>query len=151
MKPGGTEGGQAAFLAGVGLLLAGLALYLFFDSVYVTSGGGGWISGWMGGMHGMGGMMQTTSHGLIFVPLLLGVVALFYDAQKAWAWGLLWVGLAVVLVEILSRLEFRFSMKTSHLIVLMVMLGAGIGLLLRSFKEDDQSGGNGKGTGPTEL
>ena len=46
MKPGGTEGGQAAFKAGVGLLLAGLALYLFFDSVYVTTGGGGWISGW---------------------------------------------------------------------------------------------------------
>ncbi len=148
MKPGGTEGGQAAFKAGVGLLLAGLALYLFFDSVYVTSGGGGWISGWMGGMGGIGGMMQTSSHGLIFVPLLLGVVALFYDATKSWAWGLLWVGLAIVVVEIMSRLEFRFSMKTSHLMLLLVMLGAGIGLVLRSFREDSQSGG---GSGPTEL
>jgi hypothetical protein len=39
-------------------------------------------------------------------------------------------------------------MKTSHLMLLLVMLGAGIGLVLRSFREDSQSGG---GSGPTEL
>lgn len=140
MKPGGTEGGEAAFLGGAGLLLAGVALYFLFDSVQVVSGGGGWVSGMIFGAH-HGGFIGTASHGIIFVPLLAGVIALFYDARPKWAWALMWIGLGIVVVEILSRLEFRFSMKTSHLLLMLVMLGAGIGLVLRSLREEKKDGG----------
>lgn len=140
MKPGGTEGGEAAFLGGAGLLLAGVAVYFLFDSVQVVSGGGGLISGMILGA-GHGGFIGTASHGIIFVPLLAGVIALFYDARPKWAWALMWIGLGIVVVEILSRLEFRFSMKTSHLLLMLVMFGAGIGLVLRSFREEKKDGG----------
>lgn len=133
MKPGGTEGGTAPFLAGLGLTLTALGLYLLFDSVSVVSGGAGLISQWL---VGHGGGWETTSRGVIFAPLLMGVGLLFYDAQQKLGWALLWVGLAVVVVEILSRLQFVFSMKTSHLLLILGMTAAGIGLMLRGLKED---------------
>ena len=47
---GGTEGGLGQYA--VGFALAVLAVYLFFDSVVVSTGGHGWVSGAMG--HGRG-------------------------------------------------------------------------------------------------
>ena len=133
MKPGGTDGGTAPFLAGLGLTLTALGLYLLFDSVSVVSGGAGLVSQLL---IGHGGGWETTSRGAIFAPLLLGVALLFYDARLKIGWGLLWVGLTVVVVEILSRLQFMFSMKTSHLILILAMTAAGLGLMLRGLKED---------------
>ncbi|MGJ8698259.1 MAG: hypothetical protein ACSHYF_18205 [Verrucomicrobiaceae bacterium] len=130
MKPGGTEGGEKAFLAGAGLILFGLGLYLFLDSVRVTSAPYGWVSGRFGGRGGMG---ETTSMGIIFVPFLAGVVVLFFDAGKRWAWWLAGLGLAVITVEILSRVRFVLDMKTTHLLLVMGMVAAGAGLLLRSY------------------
>lgn len=133
MKPGGTEGGTAPFLAGLGLTLTALGLYLLFDSVNVVSGGVGMVSQWL---MGHSGGWETTSRGIIFAPLLIGVGLLFYDAKTKIGWGLLWVGLAVIVVEILSRLQFMFSMKTSHLLLILAMTAAGLGLMLRGLRED---------------
>ena len=133
MKPGGTEGGTAPFIAGLGLTLTALGLYLLFDSVHVVSGGTGMISQWL---MGQAGGWETTSRGVIFLPLLLGVGLLFYDAKTRIGWGLMWVGLALIVVEILSRLQFMFSMKTSHLLLILGMTAAGIGLMLRGLRED---------------
>ncbi len=55
---GGTEGGIGMFFAG--LALAGGALWFFFDSVLVTSGGVGWITGQLSALRGQGtGAWQT--------------------------------------------------------------------------------------------
>lgn len=132
MKPGGTEGGTAPFLAGLGLILTAVGLYLFFDSVQVTSAGAGLVTGWLVGATGW----ETTSRGVIFMPLLLGIVLLFYDSKWKAGWLLLWAGLGVIVVEILSRIRFFFDMKTSHLLILLVMIGGGIGLMLRGLRED---------------
>lgn len=131
MKPGGTEGGTAPFLAGLGLTLTALGLYLLFDSVQVHSGGAGMISQWLGGSTGW----ETTSRGVIFLPLLAGIALLFYNSKLLIGWGLLWIGLAVVVVEILSRLQFYFNMKTSHLILILGLTAAGVGLMLRGLRE----------------
>ncbi len=140
MKPGGTEGGEKAFIAGLGLLLFGLGLYLFLDSVKVTSAPYGWISDRMGGGGGRG-MGETTSMGIIFVPFLAGIVILFFDAEKKWAWWLTGLGLAVIAIEILSRIRFILEMKTTHLLLVLGMIAAGAGLILRSYviaSPDDQ-------------
>ncbi|MGE9268318.1 MAG: hypothetical protein ACQKBY_09495 [Verrucomicrobiales bacterium] len=80
MKPGGTEGGDVLAMAGLGCLLLALGGYLFFDSVRVSSADAGWISGaFRGG--GAGGFRDTASMGLVFVPFLLGVGVLFFDAR----------------------------------------------------------------------
>ena len=137
MKPGGTEGGEAAFFAGLGLVLTGLGLYLLFDSVQVQADGPGLVSQWIGGA----GAWQTTSRGVVFLPLLIGVALLFYNARWKIGWGLLWSGLAVIAIEILSRLRFAFSMKTSHLILILATTAAGIGLLLRGLRESPAKAG----------
>ena len=132
MKPGGTEGGTGSFLMGSGLILVALGMYLLLDSVRVQSGQYGWVSGMIGrGRHGL----ETTSMGIVFVPFLIGVGVLFYDATKKWAWWLAGLGLVVVVVEILSRIRFVLDMKTSHLLLILVMVAAGAGMTLRAFSQ----------------
>lgn len=130
MKPGGTEGGTSSFLMGGGLVLMALGMYLFLDSVRVSSGQYGWMSGMIGrGRQGM----ETTSMGIIFVPFLLGVGVLFFDASKKWAWWFSGLGLAVIVIEILSRIRFVLEMKTTHLLMILCMVAAGAGMALRAF------------------
>lgn len=131
---GGTEGGIGQFF--VGLILSIGALWFFFDSVIVTSSGWGIVSGLMYGFRErQGGGMQTASMGLIFVPFFLGVFSLFYDAKKMWAWALTYFGIFVIVAEILSRLQFFFSMKTTNLILIIVMFAAGTAFMFRSYRQ----------------
>lgn len=137
---GGTEGGF--FLFGIGFLLSAIAAYLLFDSVNATTGYGLFSGLMRGGRHsnGMhGGFGHTTSMGIVFVPFMLGVVALFYDASKKWAWWLMYAGVTIVGVEILSHIRFEMSIKTSHLILMLGMFAAGVGLMLRSYRETGQT------------
>lgn len=129
---GGTEGGVGKFLTG--FLLAGLATWFFLDSVLVTSGAG-WISGTMP----FGWWGTTTSTGLLFLPFTIGVIALFYDARKSWAWGLTYLGLAIIVIEILSRVRFMMQMKTSHLLLLITVFAAGVGLMLQSLRDENSA------------
>jgi hypothetical protein len=128
--PGGTEGGLSKFV--IGAVLAGLAIYFFLDSVIVANNNG-WISGYMGWWG------TTTSTGILFVPFVLGVIALFYDARKWWAWWLLYLGFGIIVVEILSRVRFMLQMKATHFLLLLVMFGAGVGLILRSLRDEELS------------
>ncbi|MCA9123480.1 MAG: hypothetical protein H6822_03180 [Planctomycetaceae bacterium] len=133
---GGTEGGVGQFF--IGLVLAGLAIYLFFDSVRVTTGVGlvsGGVHALMG-RRGGGGMSETTSMGIIFVPFVIAVIALFYDARKKWAWWLLYLGVGVIAVEILSRIRFFMNTKLTHFLGMLVLFAAGVGLILRSLHDE---------------
>jgi len=76
---------------------------------------------------------EVASMGIIFVPFLAGVMILFYDAEKKWAWWLSGLGLAVICVEILSRVRFVLNMKTTSLLLVLGMVAAGAGLLARSY------------------
>jgi len=129
---GGTEGGVGKFTVGLGL--SALATYLFFDSVKVTTAGHGLLSGLLG--YAWGGYWETTSMGIIFVPFFLGVLALFYDARPRWAWALTYLGMAVIAVEILSRIHFLFMMKSTHLLGMIALFAAGAGLMLRSYRDE---------------
>ncbi len=138
MNPGGRPGGEIKFL--IGLLLAGVGLWLFFDSVRISSGHSGFFSGMMGrgrgGGGGGGGMRETTSMGIVLVPLFIGVVALFFDVKKTWAWVVTWIGLAIFAIEIVSRFRPVFEVKASHAILMLVMVAGGFGLMLRGYIED---------------
>jgi len=144
---GGTEGGAVMFF--IGLLLSGVAMYLFFDSVRVVSGEGligGMMRGRGGGGGQGGGWRETTSMGILFVPFLIAVIALFYDAGKRWAWWLLYVAIAIITIEVLSRIRFFFNTKLSLFLLMMVLFAAGVGLMLRSYRNmnAEPDGGNGK-------
>jgi hypothetical protein len=130
---GGTEGGTGKFLTGFGL--SALALYLFFDSVHVAAGDLGMFTA-VAHRYAGGGVLETTSMGLLFVPFFLGVLALFYDARQKWAWALMWFGIAVLVIEILSRIRFFLNMKTTHLLGMMVLFAAGAALMIRSYRDE---------------
>ena len=130
MKPDGTEGGTPSFVMGGGAILIAVGLYLLLDSVRVVTGDFGAISGMM---HRRGGMGETTSMGIVFVPFLIGVGVLFFDVQKRWAWVLSGLGLLVLVIEILSRIRFRMDTKVSHLLMILVMIAAGAGLLAKAY------------------
>jgi len=129
---GGTEGGVGQFV--LGLVLAIVGTYLFFDSVRVQTGQAGWISRGAGRMMGGGRMGETTSMGIVFVPFFIGIVALFVDSTKRWAWYVLYIGLAVLTVEILSRVFFTMDTKLSLLLLIFVLIAAGSGLMIRSYR-----------------
>lgn len=132
---GGTPGGLSEF--SVGFILAGLAVYLFLDSVTVSTG----VGLIAGGLHGMlGGMIgSTASSGLIFLPFFIGVTALFYNAHQRWGWTVMYLGIAVIVIEILSQIRFLIQMKVSHLLGIIVLLAAGTGLMLRSYRDHSQT------------
>ncbi len=132
MKPGGTDGGTKLFFGGIILLIIGL--YLFLDSVQVTSGQYGLFSGMIGG--GRQGF-ETGSMGIVFVPFIIGVGGLFYSARSRWAWLLSGAGLVIIIVEILSRIRFVMHIKTSHLMIMLVMMAAGAGLMARGLLSED--------------
>jgi NhaP-type Na+/H+ and K+/H+ antiporter len=62
-------------------------------------------------------------------------VLLFYDAKLKWGWALFYVGLALILIEILSRIRFQMGMPVSNLLLMLGMVAAGIGMMLRSFRD----------------
>ncbi|MEZ6056756.1 MAG: hypothetical protein R3C01_08625 [Planctomycetaceae bacterium] len=134
---GGTEGGVGQFLAG--MILSIIGVYLFFDSVIVQTDPTGLITGGARRMMGEGRMGQTTSMGIVFVPFFIAVVYLFVDAKKRWAWYLLYVGLVVLAIEILSRVRFTMNTKLSLLLLIFVLIAAGAGLMIRSYREQPRS------------
>ena len=102
-------------------------MYLFFDSVRVTTAGVGWMSGYF-----RGGMGETTSMAIIFVPFFIGVFALFYDASMKWGYWLTGLGVAFIAVEIVSRIHFFFNTKLTHFLGMLVLFAAGAALMLKS-------------------
>jgi len=126
-----------------GFILSATALYFFFDSVRVDTRGYGLISGAMGGRGrggggggGMGGGFgQTTSMGIVFLPFFISLIALFYDYTMKWAKYLLYIGIAIIVIEILSRIQFILSMKVSHLLLMFVAFAAGAGMMLRANRQ----------------
>ncbi len=134
MNSGGTEGGFGKFA--LGFVLSAVSLYFFFDSVQVSTMGNGWVSGALGGRRGAGGFWETTSMGIVFLPFFIGIIALFYKSSMKWAWYVTWIGLAIIVIEIMSRIRFLMQVKTSHLLIMVVTFAAGAGLMLRSYREE---------------
>ncbi len=135
---GGTPGGTWLFF--LGLVLAGAGLWFFLSNVHVVTRDAGVFSGAFN--RGVfGGGMPAASTGVIFVPLFVGLVALFYDARLLWGWGLFYVGLAIIVIEILSRIQFLMQIKTSNLLLMLGMVAAGIGMMLRSYRDESPAAG----------
>lgn len=133
---GGTDGGIGMFLGG--LALAGGAVYFFFDSVQVRTGIGA-LSGLMRRGTGGGGFYETTSMGILFVPFFVGVFCLFVDASRKWAWNLTYLGLAILAIEIVSRVRFVMNTKLTHLLGMLVMFAAGAAFMFRSYRASNKN------------
>jgi len=129
---GGTPGGTWLFFTG--LVLAAAGVWFFLSNVHVVTSPIGMVSGLFNrGVFGDGQPAMST--GIVFAPIFVGLVLLFYDARLKWGWALFYVGLAIIVIEILSRIQFLMNMRTSNLLLMLGMVAAGIGMMLRSFRD----------------
>ncbi|MCE9630764.1 MAG: hypothetical protein K8S94_08655 [Planctomycetia bacterium] len=141
---GGTPGGTWLFFTG--LVLAAAGLWFFLSNVHVMTNPFGMVSGiFSRGV--FGGGQPAMSTGIVFAPIFLGLVLLFYDARLKWGWALFYVGLAVIVIEILSRIQFHLDIRTSNLLLMLGMIAAGIGMMLRSFRDLSSAGPPSDGSG----
>ena len=126
---GGRPGGIPQFLLGTAMTVGGL--YLLLNSLQVVS--------WFGGrMFGVGGLSVTS--GMIMIPFIIGVMIIFYDADKWYGWLLAVGSLVALIVGAIASVEFRFTRMTAFdFIVLLVLLFGGIGLVVRSIGNLDRA------------
>jgi hypothetical protein len=114
---GGTVGGLGSFLLGAVMTAAGG--YLLLNQVTVTSGF--WT------------FYGYNAFGLSLVPLLFGILLLFYSGKGILGWLLVVAGLAIIGAGILTNLTifFRPTSLFNTLIILTLFVG-GLGLIARS-------------------
>ncbi|MDF1825897.1 MAG: hypothetical protein P1U68_14720 [Verrucomicrobiales bacterium] len=137
LNPGGSPGGEVKFLIGALMTIAGT--WLFFDSVRFTTGHMGMVSGAIARGRG-GGLMETTSMGIVLLPIFVGIIALFFDVKKSWGWILVGIGIVILGVEVVSRFRPVVAIKGTHLFLLIVLLAGGLGMMLRGYVEDRRRG-----------
>jgi hypothetical protein len=126
---GGRDGGIPQFLLGTAMAIGGL--YLLLDALQVVS--------WIGGrLFGIGDFGVTS--GMVMIPFIIGVVIIFYDADKWYGWLLAAGSLVALIVGAIASVEFRFRRMTAfELIVVLVLLFGGIGLMMRAIRPSRSS------------
>ena len=122
----GSAIGGLGFVLGVGLVLFGL--YSFFSNVVVSSGFMGLFGLALGGF-GFG----AAGFGWSLLPLLAGVALIVVRPRAVWGWGVTALAIAFIFSEVLGTLRIYFRPVTlTGLIIMLLPLGLGIGLILRS-------------------
>jgi uncharacterized protein len=116
---GGTPGGIGQFF--IGLLLAGVGIYLILNQVEVTSS-------W-------GHLWGFNSFGLSLVPFLIGIGMLFFNGRSIAGWILTVLGVGIILAGILMNMNIYFRPTSLYnTLFMLAMLAAGIGLIARSLR-----------------
>jgi hypothetical protein len=114
---GGTPGGLGSFLLGAVMVAGGG--YLLLNQVTVTSGF--WT------------FYGYNTFGLSLVPLLFGILLLFYNGKGILGWLLVLVGLAIIGAGILANLSIFFRPTSLfNTLIMLVLLVGGLGLVARS-------------------
>ena len=120
-KSRSSSGSLMQFL--IGLVLMGAGLFWIFRSVDVSSGYGSIfrIGGW------------GVPNGTIIIPLLIGIVMLFVMERKIYGWIVTGIGIAIILVGIITSV--RLSFYGTSLFEYILMFGftlVGGGLVLKN-------------------
>ena len=116
---GGTPGGLGEFFTGLAMAIAGG--YLLLQQVTVSSGM--WL------------LWGYNAFGLSLVPLLIGVMMLFFDGRSKLGWLLFLGGALIILVGIITNLTIFFRPTSLfNTLVILVLLAGGLGLIARSLR-----------------
>lgn len=74
----------------------------------------------------------TPNFGLILLPLLIGIIVLFFNENSILGWFLIIVGILIILMGILMGLTIRFMpVSLFEGIIMFGMTAAGIGIALK--------------------
>lgn len=116
---GGTPGGLGEFFSGLAMAIAGG--YLLLQQVTVSSGV------WQ--------LWGYNAFGLSLVPLLVGIMMLFFDGKSKLGWLLTLGGALIILAGIITNLTIFFRPTSLfNTILILVLLFGGVGLIARSLR-----------------
>jgi hypothetical protein len=116
---GGTPGGLGEFFSGLAMAIAGG--YLLLQQVTVSSG--------------LWQLWGYNAFGLSLVPLLVGIMMLFFDGKSKLGWLLTLGGALIILAGIITNLTIFFRPTSLfNTILILVLLFGGVGLIARSLR-----------------
>jgi hypothetical protein len=116
---GGTPGGLGEFFGGLAMAIVGA--YLLLQQVTVSSG--------------LWQLWGYNAFGLSLVPLLIGILMLFFDGRSKVGWLLTVGGALIILAGIITNLTIFFRPTSLfNTIVILVLLFGGVGLIARSLR-----------------
>lgn len=114
---GGTPGGIIEFVIGLAMTIAGA--YLLTNQVTVTSGF------WR--------IWGYNTFGLSLVPLIFGIVIVFFNGRSIIGWLLVFIGVVIIGSAILMNLQIYFQPTSLfNTVIMLVLLFGGIGLIGRA-------------------
>jgi hypothetical protein len=114
---GGTPGGIIEFVISLAMTVAGA--YLLTNQVTVTSGF------WR--------MWGYNTFGLSLVPLIFGIVFVFFNGRSIIGWILVFIGVVIIGAAILMNLQIYFQPTILfNTIIMLILLFGGIGLIGRA-------------------
>jgi hypothetical protein len=114
---GGTSGGLGTFLLGV--VMASGGGYLFLEKVTVRTG--------------YWSLFGYNAFGLSLLPLLFGILLLFFNGKGILGWLLVLAGLAIIFFGVLMSMDIFFQPTSLfQTIMILILLVGGIGLVARS-------------------
>ena len=106
----------------IGLILLAVGLFWFSQSVMVQTN---WFSWRLGSMH--------LSSGLSVVPLIIGIVWLFFNPKSRIAKLVTVLGGILIVAALILSIDFHFVRTSLFSFILMIgFIAAGSGLLLRT-------------------
>lgn len=128
---GGTEGGIRDFF--IGLMMSGIGFYLLLSKITVSSSFGLGTSLYRFGAAKSGFGLTT---GMILIPMIIGIIWIFYNAKSIFAWLLTLTSLGGMLFGVISSVTLRIqTMNSFDLIMIFILSFGGLGIFLRSLKK----------------
>lgn len=125
---GGTAGGTGGFLTG--LIMMSVGFYMLLSKIIITSGFGMGSS-----IYRFGGAYNLTT-GMILIPLIIGIMMIFYNSKKPWGWVLSIASIAAMIFGVISTVQIRMqTMSSFDAIIIFVLAFGGLGMFLRSLKD----------------
>ena len=107
----------------IGLILLAVGLFMLSKRVIVHSGWFTWRIGTF-----------DISSGMVVIPLIIGIIWYFYDAKSLGAKILMVLGGIFIVASIIMSVRITFQATSMFdYILIIVMIAAGAGVLLRAF------------------
>ncbi len=121
---GGTPGGTIHFFIGLTMLVGGT--YLLLSNMIVHSG-----FGFGTALYRVGGFGLTS--GSMLIPMAAGIGFIFYNARNPLGWILSLGSLGAIILGVIMSIQISLrSMTLLDMIIILILIGGGIGLFLKS-------------------
>lgn len=105
----------------VGIIVFLIGVYMIFQNTVISTGFS--LSGMLG---------FTPNFGIVLLPLLIGIIVLFFNHHSILGWFLIILGILIILMGILMGLRIRFMpVSLFEGIFMFGMTAAGIGVTLK--------------------